>query len=78
MQTAAILLAATLLAPPGYRRQAPQAPSPDAGAQLSDAEVASRVETYLSTIDTRVTNEHWQALGPRAVAPLEAALAASC
>lgn len=75
MHTAAILLAVTLLAPQGYRRQAPQqAPSPDAGAQLSDAEVASRVETYLSAIDTRVTNEDWQGLGPRAVAPLEAAL----
>lgn len=75
MHTAAILLAVTLLAPQGYRRQAPpQAPSPDAGAQLTDPEIASRVETYLSAVDTRVTNEDWQALGPRAVAPLETAL----
>jgi hypothetical protein len=41
---------------------------------LSDADVAGRVHTYLASIDTPVTVAQWRALGPRAVAPLEAVL----
>ncbi|HEX9288652.1 MAG TPA: hypothetical protein VF904_03925 [Anaeromyxobacteraceae bacterium] len=46
------------------------APAPD----LSDAEVESRVRTYLGAIDTPISADRWRALGPRAVAPLEAVL----
>ena len=58
-------------APPASSRSAaPAAPA----APLSDAEVAARVHTYLAAIDTPIRPEQWQALGPRAVAPLEAVL----
>ncbi|HTT70005.1 MAG TPA: hypothetical protein VMG32_02185 [Anaeromyxobacteraceae bacterium] len=57
-------------------RNAPPASSRSAApaAPLSDAEVAARVHTYLAAIDTPIRPEQWQALGPRAVAPLEAVL----
>lgn len=41
-------------------------------AELSDQEVASRVQTYLATIDTPITIAQWKALGQRAVTPLDA------
>jgi len=57
-------------------RNAPPAAPPAAGpaSPLSDAEVVARVRTYLAAIDTPIRPEQWQALGPRAVAPLEAVL----
>lgn len=48
------------------------APSSAAPAPLSDAEVESRVRTYLSTIDTPIRAAQWKELGPRAVGVLQA------
>jgi hypothetical protein len=57
-------------------RSAAAVAPPDAGSApapaLSDAELAERIQTYLSTIDVPVRAEQWRALGDRAVAPLEA------
>ncbi|OFX20417.1 MAG: hypothetical protein A2V77_02725 [Anaeromyxobacter sp. RBG_16_69_14] len=39
---------------------------------LPAAEVANRVRAYLGAIDTPIPAARWRALGPRAVAPLEA------
>ncbi|HUK66508.1 MAG TPA: hypothetical protein VLV17_06735 [Anaeromyxobacteraceae bacterium] len=54
-------------APPAASESAPP-PSTD----LSDAEVAARVRTYLAAIDTPIGAEKWRTLGPRAASPLEA------
>jgi len=56
--------------PTGNDAPAATAPAQD----LSDAEVASRVNTYLGAIDTPISADRWRALGSRAVAPLEAVL----
>jgi hypothetical protein len=62
--------------PPSARRAHPSSPAPaaapDASPALSDAEVAERAVAYLGAIDRPVSAETWRALGPRAVAPLEA------
>jgi HEAT repeat protein len=57
-------------APPASGAEAATTPA----APLSDEEMAARVQTYLSTIDTPISAERWRELGPRAVAPLEAVL----
>jgi hypothetical protein len=53
---------------PAAREEA--APSSD----MSDAEVAQRVRTYLGAIDVPVSADRWRALGPRAV-PILAGIA---
>ena len=45
---------------------------PAAPEALTDAELADRIDTYLSVIDTRVSAAQWKALGPKAVPRLEA------
>jgi HEAT repeat protein len=45
--------------------------APPAVTALSDAEIRSRVNTYLGSIDTPISARQWQALGPRAAAVLK-------
>ena len=70
----AILLASLLCAiPPVRPRSAPPASdaTPAPSEQLTDQEIRDRIETYMGTIDTRITPEQWRALGPRGAAILE-------
>jgi hypothetical protein len=66
-----ILLASLLCALPPQRGavppvdQAPQQP-------LGDEEVRERIDTFMRTIDTRISAERWRALGARGAAILEA------
>lgn len=50
----------------------PDAGTPSAPVELTDQELADRVETYLSTIHDPIGAEQWKALGPRAVPLLQA------
>ena len=80
MNALTILLTLTLAGlPPSARRARPSSPppaaepaAPEGAAALSDAEVAERAVAYLGAIDRPVSAEAWRALGPGAVAPLEA------
>ena len=80
MNALALLFTLTLAGlPPSARRAHPSSAAPAAepaapegAAALSDAEVAERAVAYLGAIDRPVSAETWRALGPRAVAPLEA------
>ena len=60
-----ILLASLLGAlPPPARNNAPsQQPSPQQSApvQLTDEEILERIDTFLGTIDTRISPEQWRA-----------------
>jgi len=66
-----IVLASLLCALPPPR---PATPAPEQGPQqpLSDDEVRERIDTFLRTIDTRVSPGQWRALGARGAAILEA------
>jgi hypothetical protein len=73
----AVLLAAPL-ATTGPARAAARQPAPavqpEAAAPatpLSDDELQGQVEALLGSIDTRIPEPHWRALGPRASALLE-------
>src|SRR6266849_4429806 len=65
-----ILIASLLCAlpprgtPPPPADQSPQQP-------LSDEEVRERIDTFMGTIDTRISPEQWRALGTRGAAILE-------
>jgi len=78
MTALSLTLLVALTAPGTPARNArPRSDTPAATApaqDLSDAEVESRVRTYLGAIDTPISADRWRALGPRAVAPLEAVL----
>ena len=50
--------------PPPPADQSPQQP-------LSDEEVRERIDTFMGTIDTRISPEQWRALGTRGAAILE-------
>ena len=66
-----VVLASLLCAFPPARRapppadQAPQQP-------LGDDEVRDRIDTFMRTIDTRISPDQWRALGGRGAAILEA------
>jgi len=70
-----ILVASLLLAlPPPPRNTAPAqqaSPQQPAQEQLTDEEIRERIDTFLRTIDTRISPEQWRALGPRGAAVLE-------
>src|SRR5437762_6168455 len=69
-----ILVASLLCAlPPARPRSAPAASdsSPPSSEQLSDQQIRDRIDTFMGTIDTRITPEQWRALGPRGAAMLE-------
>ena len=70
-----LLLALSGLGTPARNARPPVGETPARTAPTKDpsaAEVASRVRAYLGAIDTPIPAERWRALGPRAVAPLEA------
>jgi HEAT repeat protein len=69
-----ILLASLLCAlPPARPRSTPPASdtTPAASEQLTDQEIRDRIDTFMGTIDTRITPAQWRALGPRGAAMLE-------
>ena len=65
-----MLLASLLCAIPPARdttppaEQSPQQP-------LGDEEIRERIDTFMRTIDTRISESQWRALGPRGAAMLE-------
>jgi hypothetical protein len=68
------ILLAALLALPVPKPKAPAAsgqPATAAPRTFTDEEVRDRVEAYLGTIDTRVSEADWRALGQRGAAILE-------
>jgi HEAT repeat protein len=69
-----IVLASLLCAlPPARPRPSPPASdaTPAASEQLSDQEIRERIDTFMGTIDTRISSDQWRALGPRGAAMLE-------
>jgi hypothetical protein len=64
-----ILLASFLCALPVHRRPAPPAEPP--AEQLSDEEIRDRIDTYMATIDTPISQAEWRVLGPRGATILE-------
>jgi hypothetical protein len=71
----ALTLLSLALAAPGAAPRSGRAPAREPGAvaapELTDAEVAARVDAYLGALDTPIPAERWRALGSRAVSPLE-------
>ncbi len=77
ISTATTLLVLTLGIGAPARNARPSAATPAVegaapAASLSQVEVNGRVDAYLRSIDTPIGAERWRALGPAAVAPLEA------
>jgi hypothetical protein len=64
-----ILVASLLCALPPRGTPPPADQSPQQ--PLDDQEIRERIETFMGTIDTRVSPEQWRALGPRGAAILE-------
>ena len=65
-----ILLASLLCALPP-RGTAPATGQPAPQQPLSDEEIRERIDTFMGTIDTRISPEQWKALGTRGAAILE-------
>jgi hypothetical protein len=66
-----VVLASLLCALPPAR---PSTPPPDQSPQqpLGDDEIRDRIDTFLRTIDTRVSPDQWRVLGARGASILEA------
>jgi hypothetical protein len=66
-----VVLASLLCAIPPARGAAPPAAQP-AQQPLGDDEIRERIDTFMRTIDTRISDDQWRALGARGAAILEA------
>ena len=64
-----VVLASLLCALPPQRSATPA--DPNAQQPISDADVRERIDTFMRTIDTRISPGQWRALGSRGAAILE-------
>ena len=71
--TVILLVSLLCTLPPVRPRSSPPVSdtTPAPPEQLTDQEIRDRIDTFMGTIDTRITPEQWRALGARGAAILE-------